>query len=154
MMNEPALTTALTTALITAPTIAVAFVGWWFVHYLSSKRDLKNDQRKQRVEYLVHTFKDLVQLRTYQGDPTLDYIPIVVRITNAIQLFGTSEQIELFDAFVKSINDSGQILKVHELIDSIRNDIRGTIGMDKVTDTVPMLQVASRQKSASLDKTE
>jgi hypothetical protein len=135
--------------LVATITVFAAAIGWWFVHYLTSKRDLRNDQRKQRVEYLVETFRDLVQLRTYGEDPKLDYIPIIVRVTNSIQIFGTNEQIELFRAFVASLNGTGGFLKVHELIDSIRNDIRQTIGMDKVTDTVPMLQVAPRKKSTN-----
>jgi hypothetical protein len=136
--------------LIAVITVLAAAAGWWFVHYLTSKRDLRNHQRNQRVEYLVETFKDLVELRTYGQDPDLDYVAIVVRVTNSIQIFGTNEQIELFRVFVESINGRGGFLKVHELIDSIRNDIRETIGMDRITDTVPMLQVAPRKKSTGL----
>ena len=130
--------------MLAAATLVATIIGWWLVHYLNSKRDLRNDQRKQRVEYLVETFKDLVQLRTYGNDPTLDYIPIIVRVTNSIQIFGTTEQIKLCKEFVASLNGAGGLRNVHTLIDSIRNDIRQTIGMDKVTDTdtVLMLQVA------------
>lgn len=137
---------------VAALTAFAAAVGWWFVHYLTSKRDVRNDQRKQRVEHLIQTFQDLVHLRTYQSDATLDYIPIVVRVTNNLQMFGTKKQIELFAAFAKSIDGSGIIMNAHELIDLIRNDIREMIGMDQVADTVAMFQVLQRQKSSSLDE--
>ncbi|MEX8518113.1 MAG: hypothetical protein AB3X44_06330 [Leptothrix sp. (in: b-proteobacteria)] len=130
-----------------------AAIGWYSVHYLTSKRDIRNDQRKQRVEYLIVTFQDLVDLRTYRSDTTRDFIPVIMRVTNNLQMFGTKEQIELFGGFARSINDAGEIRNVHKLIDLIRNDIREMIGMNQVTDPVARFEMKKIQAAPTPGET-
>jgi hypothetical protein len=51
-----------------AATFVVTAVGWWAAYYFSRRRDVENDRRKLRTEYLLEAYRRLQASTHRVGD--------------------------------------------------------------------------------------
>lgn len=132
----------ISTQTIAAFGLGIAVIGWWAAHYFTAIRDIRNKQREQRISYLIEAFKDLNYLRIHASSLDIkDLSTILIRITNNIELFGTQHQIDQFRELAQDVSDSGKLINVHDLINSLRNDLRTMIGLDSVSGSVSYFAV-------------
>ena len=126
---------------IGAPLLS-AILGGLIVHFAARRRDIENDRRKQRIEYLVSAYQVLVQSahREFNDERAEAF-------ENAISdvfLLGSDEQIslarELITAFAQ---DNGAPLD--ELLMSLRIALRRELGLhpDDLTGT-PAIRIVTK----------
>ena len=68
----------------------IAVLGWIAAHYFTSRHEVKNKQRKTKVEYLIEAYQ---RLRNCIQRDTKDVGKDLESVAN-IQLFGLEPQIE------------------------------------------------------------
>jgi hypothetical protein len=98
--------------------------GWIVTHHLTKRRDIENEKRKIRTQYLVNVFRFLATSISNRDISKEDWRKFEDTVSD-IQLFGTPSQIIL----LKEITDQIVLGNPFEL-DPILNDIRGHLRKD------------------------
>lgn len=110
---------------VIAPLLA-ALVGGVVVHVASRRRDRENEQRRQRLDYLVSAYRTIARatsrpLRGERGEGFEDALSDVV-------LLGTDEQIGLATKVMTMLASSGEA-PLNELLLSMRRDLRAELDL-------------------------
>ncbi|WP_146011216.1 hypothetical protein [Xanthomonas arboricola] len=131
----------------TIVTVTAAAFGWWLVHRLNSARDRVNSERTMRTTELSKVHSTLVRAGI---DGSLNYkdsngntVWTNKELEDAIgqiYLYGTAEQIALAQKYVDSWSGT-QSADGTELVDSLRNHIRDSLGLDQVNGPLKYLRV-------------
>ena len=118
-------------------TVILAVAGWWIGHYLASLREEKKKKKELRLIYLQRTYKDLTRLRSYASSLKIQEVSaLLVGVVADIDLFGTENQIEVMDELSKQLkSEDGSFTKSHELIESLRDDLRAELELAPVKGT-------------------
>jgi hypothetical protein len=108
-----------------------AAVGWWAAHALTSKRDVANERRKQRLAYLLEAYRKLESC-AYPHDPTAIWAAFESAIAD-IQLLGTPKQVELAQAVARAVADNpDQGASMNELLFDIRQSLRAELQLETI----------------------
>ena len=128
-------------------TLAAAGFGWWLVHRFNSARDRVNSERLTRTTELSKVHSALVRAGINGALVRKDVDGKVVwenkEVEDAIgkiYLYGTPEQIALAQNYVDSW-DKAQSADGTELVDSLRNHIRESLGLTGVVGPLKYLRV-------------
>ena len=119
-------------------TIFLAVIGWIVAHFFTSKRDISNKRREISIEHLVNAYRVLtndVSHRKLNDDRKV----ALENLLSDIQLFGSVEQV----AMAKSLADmvaAGGSFELDPLINSLRNDLRAQLKLEKVQGNVRWLR--------------
>ncbi|WP_306548994.1 hypothetical protein [Desulfobulbus sp.] len=119
-------------------TIFLAVIGWIVAHYFTSKRDISNKRREISIEHLVNAYRVLtndVSHRKLNDDRKV----ALENLLSDIQLFGSVEQV----AMAKSLADevaAGGAFELDPLINSLKNDLRAQLKLEKVQGNVRWLR--------------
>lgn len=132
----------------TVLTLAGAGLGWWLVHRLNSARDRINSERTMRTTELSKVYAALVRAgingtlvrKDQDGNVLWEHKEVEDAIAK-IYLYGTEDQISLTQEYVKSW-DTTQGANATELVDSLRNHIRSSLGLKSVSGPLHYLRVA------------
>ena len=131
----------------TIVTIVAAALGWWLVHRLNSSRDRVNSERTMRTTELSKVYSTLVRAGIAGSLSHVDSNGNVAWTSSEIEdavgkiyLYGTAEQITLAKAYVESWSDT-QSADGTKLVDSLRNHIRESLGLDQVEGPLKYLRV-------------
>jgi hypothetical protein len=81
-----------------AGTLAVALSGGWLGHYLSSRRNLMNERRRLRVQYLLEAYRRLEARSNWRA---------IESAVADIQLLGSPTQVELARTFALEMVERG-----------------------------------------------
>jgi hypothetical protein len=128
---------------------AVAFVVALFTHLLTSRRDIENKRREQRISILVNAYRVLGRAnhhpRLYEVGEEL------AGAIQDIQLLGTPEQIRLAQQFAKDICEKQEAC-MDGLFDALRNNLRKELRAEPVTGKIQWLRIEKKEegKSASV----
>src|SRR5260370_10638243 len=77
-----------------AATGLVTVIGWWVVNFFSKRRDIENDRRKLRTEYLLEAYRRLEGASHREGRQKEFEDGLESAIAD-IQLLGTAKQADL-----------------------------------------------------------
>ncbi len=109
-------------------------IGWVVTHYLTKRRDIENEKRKIRTQYLVNVFRFLATSISNRDISKEDWRKFEDTVSD-IQLFGTPSQIIL----LKEITDQivlGNPFELDPLLNDIRGHLRKDLGLEVVDGNV------------------
>lgn len=113
-------------------TFIVAAVGWWVAHWLTSRRDLTNERRKQRLAYLLEAYRKL-EACAYPRDPNAIWPEFESAIAD-IQLLGSAKQVQLAQQVAKAIAAKpNEGASLDELLSDIRQSLRIELQLEPVS---------------------
>jgi hypothetical protein len=122
-------------------TFFVAAAGWWAGHYFSSRRDLINERRKLRIEYLLEAYRKLE--RASNRDDIKQYGPEFESAIADIQLLGSPHQVSLAQQFSISMAKS-HTAPLDELIFDLRRSLRSELQLEPVSENVVYLRISDK----------
>lgn len=104
---------AIGTALLSA---CVVIAGWIIAHRQEMERDKKAKQRDLRVDFLINAYRTLEFASNRDPSDSDEYMHSLSRAIADIQLFGTSEQINLAQQLAREMSatrsaNSGPLLE-------------------------------------------
>jgi hypothetical protein len=116
-------------------TVLVALGGWFAVHRLSAWRDRVNFNRGIRTEFLIKAFQKLANAAHRPPSPESQYFRDMEAAITDIQLFGSTSQIKMIDAFTHEFATKGSA-SMDELLNSLRSDLRKDLGYEPLAANV------------------
>ena len=118
-------------------TFLVAAIGWWAAHVFTSKRDVANERRKQRLAYLLEAYRKLESC-AYPHDPSAIW-PEFESAMADIQLLGTAKQVALAQQVARAVAESpNQGASLNELLSDIRKSLRAELQLEPI-ETQPVI---------------
>jgi hypothetical protein len=120
-------------------------IGWVVTHYLTKRRDIENEKRKIRTQYLVDVFRFLAT-NISNRDISREYWRKFEDTISDIQLFGTPSQILLLKEIIDQIV-SGDPFELDPILNDIRGHLRKDLGLEVVDDNVLYLRENKLGKS-------
>ena len=131
-MNTDVLIPLLVTSLI-------SIVSWGAIHFLSKQRDVLNKKKEIRIKYLIDTFRRLESASDRKVAINKDLESVMADI----QLFGSKEQIKLAQKFISEMAQN-QSSCTSYLLESLRDDLRRELMLDKISDKFLFLRIENR----------
>ena len=132
--------------------LAAAGVGWWIVHRLNSARDRVNAERLVRTTQLSKAHAALVRAGIDGALIYKDHEGKVVSSSKDVEdaigiiyLYGTPDHVKLACEYVQSLDET-QKADAKELVESLRNHIRKSLGLKSVAEPVKYLRVKTSQQ--------
>ena len=118
-------------------TSLAAAIGWWVAHAFTSRRDIANERRKQRLVYLLEAYRKLESC-AFPHDPTSIWNSFETAIAD-IQLLGTPKQVELAQAVARAVSDNpNEGASLNELLFDIRQSLRAELQLEAIN-TKPVI---------------
>jgi hypothetical protein len=101
--------------------IITGFIGLIVGHLLSVRRDIENEKRKVRINYLIEAYRKL-ERGAIPNAKKFDKGDFESAVTD-IQLFGNIEQVNLsYDFAINASKGDGS--KLQELLENLRKELR------------------------------
>jgi hypothetical protein len=121
----------------------VAGFGWWVAHYFTSKRDVENERRKLRTQYLLEAFRKLETASNRSSESfETDFEKLASAVAD-IQLLGTLEQVRLAKTFALEFAKNGTA-SLDELTENLRNELRKELQIEEVRENIVYLRWVKR----------
>ncbi len=120
-------------------TSAVAIIGWFIVHSLSSNRDRANKRRDLRVQYLIEAWRRLENASNRSDKLRSSDLEAAIA---DIQLFGSPRQIELAQKFTEDFANT-RSAGLDELLEDLRQDLRKELRLETVPKSMKYLRIIS-----------
>lgn len=121
------------------------FLGWYITHWLNSIRDRKNKNREIRLQYLIESYRAIIDVN---GREDIDYINRLGGAIRDIQLFGSERQIFLLMQSIENYEKGNDNLET--LLQSLRNDLRIELDLLQSKQKVIWLVPSNTQKRKSI----
>jgi hypothetical protein len=115
-----------------AATFVVTALGWWAAYYFSKRRDVENDRRKLRTEYLLDAYRRLQDSTHRKGNEEKYWATLESAISD-IQLLGTARQAKLAAQFALDMQQSN-IGYLDELLLDLRNSLRHGLKLEQLSE--------------------
>jgi predicted KAP-like P-loop ATPase len=113
-------------------------VGWIATDYFAKRRDVENQKRKIRTEYLVNVFRFLatsVSNRNISEDDRRKLEDVVADI----QLFGTPRQIHLLKTMTHEMVKDGTF-DLDPILNDLRDHLRRDLNLESIEGNVHWLR--------------
>lgn len=121
-------------------TSIVVIVGWFIVHWLSSKRDQRNKRRELRVQYLIDAWRNLANVSNREDNSRLSDLESAIA---DIQLFGNKKQIELAQKFTQDFVNH-KTANLDELLFELRQELRQELSLKAVSNKIIHLRIIAK----------
>lgn len=108
--------------------LAINIVGWFFLHFLSKRRDFKNKKKEIRINYLIKAWRLLEDASNRSNNDKNQNIESAIA---DIQLLGTQKQIVLAQKIATEISTNGTGYTL-DILTELRADLRKELGLEKV----------------------
>ncbi len=133
--------------------ILIALIGVYFTHKFTTRRDVLNSQRALKIDALSIAYKALVRSglekellpRDEKGNVLNKAIPVEDAIA-IIHLHGSELQSRLASQYALDFA-SNRGADCTELVNSLRNEIRASLGYEKLEALTYYLSVTPNQKN-------
>ncbi len=105
-------------------------IGWIVTDYLTKRRDVENQKRKIRTDYLVNVFRFLatsVSNRNLSKEDWRKFEDIIADI----QLFGTPEQIGLLKEVTNQIAEKKEF-DLDPILNDLRDHLRRDLNLESI----------------------
>jgi hypothetical protein len=109
----------------------VTVLGWWVVNSYSKRRDIENDRRKFRTEYLVEAYRKLESASHREGRQR-EFENGLESAVADIQLLGTARQADLAARFAIDMAENG-IAYTDDLLRDLRDSLRRELKLEPLT---------------------
>lgn len=136
------------------PAIGLATSGWWWVHKLNASRDRINAERSMRITELAKVYSILLRVGIYGTLTKKDDAGKVTWVNEELEdaigkiyLYGTKDQVDLTQSYVQSWAKTNSANGT-ELLNSIREHIRNSLGLPPVHGTPSYLRVEVKRGNA------
>lgn len=130
-------------AIQVAVSALVALVVVGLTHILTSRRDLANKRREQRIGYLVGAFRALAKAnhhpRLYEMADELQ------QAVADIQLFGTPEQVMMARRFAAEMGER-QAADIDSLLLALRDSLRSELGAEAIDDGFVWMRIERKER--------
>jgi hypothetical protein len=103
-------------------------LGWWVAYYFSKRRDVENDRRKLRTEYLLNAFRRLQDSTHRRGTEEI-YWGILESAISDIQLLGSPRQAKLAEQFALEMQENN-VGFLDELLLDLRDSLRRELNLE------------------------
>ncbi len=105
-------------------------IGWLATHHLTQLRDVENQKRKIRTDYLVNVFRFLatsVSNRNLLDEDLRKFEDVVADI----QLFGTPEQVRLLKVVTNEMREKKEF-NLDPLLNDLRDHLRSDLALGSI----------------------
>jgi hypothetical protein len=116
----------------------LTIVGWGVVHWLAARRDLSNERRKLRVDYLIDAYRRLEG--TSDRDMTESHHSQLESAIADIQLFGFPAQVKMARDLGETIAKNGTA-PYDELLGELRRSLRKELQIEPIQDGIFVLRI-------------
>ena len=131
------------------PTLAIAGLGWWAVHYFTSRRDRRNAERIFRNNELKVAYQTLLRMgmlpsmmgRNSDGK-VVSYHREFQDAISMIYLYGTPHQSILANKLCTKLARKEKA-DYTELVDNLREHIRSSLGLEPSPDKPVYLSITN-----------
>jgi hypothetical protein len=123
-------------------TVAVAIIGWYVVHRLSSNQEREAKRREMIVQYLISAWRKLENAA--QRDE-----PINTEVESAIadiQLFVPNNWIELAHEAAGNLAEKGGA-NFDNLLETLRNNLREELKLEKAIRNISYLRIGKQAEN-------
>jgi hypothetical protein len=121
----------------------VPVLGWWVVNFLSKRRDVENDRRKLRTEYLVEAYRRMESASHRKGRQK-EFEDRLESAVADIQLLGTAKQADLAAQFGIDMAEKG-VAYMDELLRDLRDSLRSELKLESLTKSNRVLRFYDRE---------
>jgi hypothetical protein len=119
-------------------TLILAVLGWLVAHYFTAKRGSINKRREMSIEHLVDAYRVLAH-DISRRELTSERQEKLENLLSDIQLFGSTEQVELAKQLADQVAAGGEF-QLDILINSLRNDLRAQLNLSRIEGNVKWLR--------------
>ncbi|TAN55990.1 MAG: hypothetical protein EPN26_04480 [Rhodospirillales bacterium] len=123
-----------------AVTFLVAVLGWLVAHYFASQRDLANERRKLRTQYLIEAYRKLESASNRSDDSFESCFEKFESAIADIQLLGTPMQGKLARAFALEFAKNGTA-SLDALAMNLRSTLRKELQLEDISDSIVYLRL-------------
>ena len=118
--------------------LVAALAASVLTHLLSTGRDRKNEQRRQRASVLLNAF---VALLSGSNRPALHEVGSAIeRAVAEIQAIGTARQVELAQQFARGLINQENV-SMDPLLEDLRSFLRSELGAERVVGPILWLRI-------------
>ena len=118
----------------------VAIIGLAISHWLTSKRDLANEKRKIRINFMIDAYRKL-ENGSSRGVNQEKYSDEFHSAIADIQLLGSRDQVEIARKIASALgNRSGKPLNINELLNARREELRSELNLPPVSRELVILR--------------
>ena len=106
----------------------IVVTGWFVTSYLNRKHEIAKKRQEYRLEALHSVLPVFFSIQKYKN-PFIEDMTLLENLEKArtnILLYGYKDEIELFESFVKSIEEKN-IELMHENLQKLMNLVKGRI---------------------------
>lgn len=125
-------------------TALIVIIGWWVVHYFTTKRDRLNKRRELTIQHLITAYNTLTNDIAHR-EHSVERWRNLEKIVSEIQLFGSIEQVGLAKNLANDVA-RGEQLELDPLINSLRTDLRQQLELKKIEGNVTWLRWSEKKK--------
>ena len=120
--------------------VVLALVGWFVVHGLNSRRDLANQRRQLKTQYLIEAFRR-VEAAAHRDRKLPEDIRGFESAMADIQLFGSDKQIRLAHDFMNRMAAASGTT-VDELLEELRQDLREELNLELTDRRIAVFRIS------------
>ncbi|WP_198782804.1 hypothetical protein [Shewanella putrefaciens] len=102
--------------------------GWYVAHWFTSRRDYQNKKREKRLDYLINAYRIIGSAAARK--PNSEEFKKLEEGFHDVQLFGSSEQLQLLNEIFISHSKTGGA-DLDPLLNSLRTELRNILGLEK-----------------------
>lgn len=118
----------------------IVAVGWVVSHNLSKNREIAEEKRKLRIEFLLAAYRRLERVserRSSQGEKGVEDLESAIA---DIQLLGTPEQVTLAQLFALNLAE-GKGASAKDLLINLRSTLRNELDLEHVETDLRFLRI-------------
>ena len=123
-------------------------LGWWVVNFYSKRRDIENDRRKLRTQYLLEAYRKLESATHRQGRQK-EFEDQLESAVADIQLLGTAIQADLASRFAIDMAENG-IAYTDDLLRDLRDSLRRELKLEPLTHNNRVLRFYDKGRSSPI----
>ena len=118
---------------IAIPSVAAIVIAF-LSHQLAVSRQLAEQRKKQRIEYLISSFKSLMM---FSNNPDgTEGAKHLRDATMSIQFLGSKYQVHQIQTILENLKKQDELVELDPLICSLRDELRQELGLEKVAGNV------------------
>jgi hypothetical protein len=118
----------------------VAIIGLGITHSLTSKRDLKSEKRKIRINFMIEAYRKL-ENGSCRGPNQHNYSEEFHSAIADIQLLGSPGQVETARKIALALgNGSGNLVTINDLLNALRTELRQELNLPSVGSEIVILR--------------
>jgi len=124
--------------------LAATVLGWWVVNFFSKWRDIANDRRKLRTQYLLEAYRRLEGASHREGRQK-EFEDQLESAVADVQLLGTPKQAELAAQFGIDIAKNG-VAYMDDLLRDLRDSLRSELKLEPLTKNNRVLRFYDKER--------